>query len=275
MRKKNEKIQNSDDIDEESSQEESLEIDDKISSSESDNLTDSDTQESDGEAADSSIQFALMANSSASTDSFEQVYTDCSSSQSDCFNCVDLRSKVLAYQKHNSDLMTDLDLCIEANKVLKSNEKDFQNKIDLLNRQLHEAEIAVLNKQDAITSYLNTINEIKKKLALVECDYETLGQKLKSYESSSYIIEHMISRGTDKGKEQVNYQKCPPPILNAFVNTPNDKDVKDFQVTTPLVVDPISLSENQSSSQTKDSRVDGIVEDWVSDSEDESEYSSK
>ncbi|KAD2805416.1 hypothetical protein E3N88_38793 [Mikania micrantha] len=268
-------IQNSEDLDEESSQEYSLVIDDKTSSSESDSLTDSDTQESDCEADDSSTQFALMANSSASTDSSEQVYTDCSSSQSDCFNCVDLRSKVLAYQKHNSDLMTDLDLCIEANKVLKSNEKDFQNKIDLLNRQLHEAEIAVLNKQDAITSYLNTINEIKKKLALVECDYETLGQKLKSYESSSYIIEHMISRGTDQGKEQVNYHCCPPPILNAFVNTPNDKDVKDFQVTTPLVIDPVCLNTNQSLSQTQESRVDGIVEDWVSDSEDESENSPK
>ncbi|KAD4586293.1 hypothetical protein E3N88_23894 [Mikania micrantha] len=265
-------IQQVEDQSEESTLEESKMNDDKASSSESDSVTDSDTQDSDAETDDSTTQFALMVNSSASSES-EQVYTDCSSSHSECFTCVDLRSKVLAYQTHNSNLMNDLDLCIEANKVLKSNEKDFQAKIDILNRQLHEAEIAVLNKQDAITSYLNSINEIKKKLAIVECDYETLGQKLKSYESSSYIIEHMISRGTDQGKEKVNYQNCPPPILNAFVNTPNDKDVKDFQVTTPLVIDPVDLSTNQSSSKTEGSRVDGVVEDWVSDSEDESEYS--
>ncbi|KAL8255141.1 hypothetical protein R6Q59_033362 [Mikania micrantha] len=82
-------------------------------------MTDSDTPDSDSEVDESSTQFALMANSSASSES-EQVYTDCSSSHSDCFNCVDLRSKVLAYQKHNSDLLNDLDLCIEANKILKS-----------------------------------------------------------------------------------------------------------------------------------------------------------
>ncbi|KAL8200080.1 hypothetical protein R6Q57_011419 [Mikania cordata] len=141
-----------------------------------------------------------MVNSSATpaaSSQSDQVSDECSSSLTICFNCVDLDSKVLAYQKHNTHLISDLNQCIEANKVLKSKEKDFKVKIELLNRQLHEAEIAVLNKQDAITSYLNTINEIKKKLAIVECDYETLGKNLKSYESSSYIIEHMISKGTD------------------------------------------------------------------------------
>ncbi|KAL8225916.1 hypothetical protein R6Q57_018473 [Mikania cordata] len=215
-----------------------------------------------------------MANTSASTGT-DQVDEECSSLHSKCFSCVDLESKVLAYQTHNTSLVCDLNQCIDANKVLKSNEKDFQAKIELLNRQLYEAEIAVLNKQDAITSYLNTINEIKKNLAIVECDYETLAQKLQSYESSSYIIEHMISKGTDqkkKGKE--NYQKCPPPILNSFVNSPDDKYVKYFQVKTPLVIDPIGMITDEGSSLSEESFVEGTVEDWVSDSEDESDNSS-
>ncbi|KAL8209521.1 hypothetical protein R6Q57_006253 [Mikania cordata] len=185
------------------------------------------------------VQFAMMENTSTSTES-DQVDDECSSSHSKCYNCVDLETK-----------------------------------IELLNRQLHEAEIVVLNKQDAINSYLNTINEIKKKLAMVECDYETLGQKLKSYKSSSYIIEHMISKGTDlKGKGKESYQHCPSPILNSFVNSPDDKDVKDFQVKTPLVIDPIGMITEEGSSLSEESFVEGIVEDWVSDSKDESDVSS-
>ncbi|KAL8223167.1 hypothetical protein R6Q57_020566 [Mikania cordata] len=230
---------------------------------------------------DPPTQYALMVNSFATptaSSQSDQVSVECSSVCSSCFTCVDLRSKVLSYQIHNSAFISDLNQCLEANKVLKANEKDFQSKIDLLNRQLHVAEIAVLNKQDAITSFLNTINELKKKLATVECDYETLGQKLKSYESSSYIIEHMINKGDDhkdKGKGTINYQRCPPPILNSFVNTPNDKDVNDFQVKTPLVIDPIGMVTDEGSSLSTDYFVDGLVEDWVSNSEDESDDSSE
>ncbi|KAD2392849.1 hypothetical protein E3N88_39826 [Mikania micrantha] len=247
----------------------------ETSGSESESLSDSDTlADSDADFEESPTQFALMVNSSA-TPAATSLSDECSSSCSSCFNCVDLNSKVLSYQNHNAALISDLNQCIEVNKVLKSNEKDFQAKIELLNRQLHEAEIAFLNKQDAITSYLNTINEIKKKLAIVECDYETLGQKLKSYESASYIIEHMISKGTDhKDKGKVSYQHCPPPILNSFVNSPDDKDVKDFQVKTPLVIDPIGMITDEGSSLSEESLVDGLVEDWVSDSEDESDNSS-
>ncbi|KAL8257482.1 hypothetical protein R6Q59_029523 [Mikania micrantha] len=272
-------IQKMDDFNGENNSEKAQIKIEETSGSESESLSDSDTQsDSDADIEDSVTQFALMVNSFAipnASSQSDQVSQECSSSSSRCFNCVDLDSKVLAYQNHNSALISDLNQCIEANKVLKSNEKDFQSKIELLNRQLHEAEIAVLNKQDAITSYLNTINEIKKKLAIVECDYETLGQKLKSYESSSYIIEHMISKGTDqKGKGKMSYQHCPPPILNSFVNSPDDKDVKDFQVKTPLVIDPIGMITDEGFSLSEESFVEGIVEDWVSDSEDESDYSS-
>ncbi|KAL8246428.1 hypothetical protein R6Q59_007644 [Mikania micrantha] len=240
----------------------------ETSGSESESISDSDTQaDYDADLEEHVTQFALIVNTSvtpANSSQSDQVSDNCSFSHSRCFNCVNLDSKVLAYQKHNADLISDLNQCIEANKVLKSNEKDFQAKIELLNRQLHEAEIAFLNKQDAITSYLNIINEIKKKLAIVECDYETLGQKLKSYESSSYIIVHMISKGTDqKGKGKVNYQQCPPPILNSFVNSPDDKDVKNFHVKTSLVIDPIGMITDEGSSLSEESFVEGIVKDWV------------
>ncbi|KAL8224023.1 hypothetical protein R6Q57_019498 [Mikania cordata] len=241
------------------SSEEGKNLQEDLSGSESETSSDSDTcSYSTSESEEQTVQFALMANTSLATES-NQVVNECSSSHSKCFGCVDMESKVLAYQTHNEALICDLSLCIDANKVLKSNEKDFQAKIELLNRQLHEAEIAVLNKQDAITSYLNTINEIKKKLAIVECDYETLAQKLKSYESSYYIIEHMISKGTDqreKGTE--NYKNCPPPILNSFVNSPDDKDVKDFQVKTPLKIkSPETSVAKTSDKTTSDDKDDG------------------
>ncbi|KAD5318304.1 hypothetical protein E3N88_18250 [Mikania micrantha] len=272
-------IQKLDDQHEENTSGEAQLSEEETSSSESESLSDSDTlADADADIEEPVTQFSLMVNSSANpaaSSQSDKASDDCSSHLSTCFKCVDLDSKVLAYQTHNAALISDLNQCIEANIVLKSNEKYFQAKIELLNRQLHEAEIAVLNKQDAITSYLNTINEIKKKLAIVKCDYETLGQNLKSYESSSYIIEHMISKGTDqKGKGKVSYQHCPPPILNSFVNSPDDKDVKDFQVKTLLVIDPIGMIADKGSSLSEESFVERIVEDYVSDSEDESDDSS-
>ncbi|KAL8265551.1 hypothetical protein R6Q59_023681 [Mikania micrantha] len=211
------------------------------------------------------IHFSQSSSSSSSQKENHQTITS--------LNTKNFDKVTVEIDKEHMGLLSTL--CIEANTVLKSNEKDFQAKIELLNRQLHEAEIAVLNKQDAITSYHNTINEIKKKLAIVECDYETLGQKLKSYESASYIIEHMISKGADhKDKGKVSYQHCPPLILNNFVNSLDDKDVKDFQVKTPLVIDPIGMITDEDSSLSEESLVDGLVEDWVSDSEDESDNSS-
>ncbi|KAL8200258.1 hypothetical protein R6Q57_011597 [Mikania cordata] len=234
------------------------------SGSESESSSDSDTYaDSISEVDEQTFQFAMMANTSVSTES-DQVVDECCASHSKCFNCIVLKSKVLAYQNHNVALISDLNQCIDANKVLKSNEKDFQAKIKLLNKQLHEAEIAVLNKQDDVTSYLNTINETKKNFSIVECDYETLAQKLTSYESSSYIIERMISKGTyQKGKGKESYLHFPPPILNSFVNSPDDKDVKVFQVKTALVIDPIGMITDEGSSLSEESFVEGIVEDWV------------
>ena len=197
-----------------------------------------------------------------------QVNFDSDSQNDRCSNCDESDKKVEAYKKHNTDLVLDLNACVEANKVLKDNELAFKKKIDVLNRQVHELEIVVLNKQDDITFYLNTIDDIKKKHALLQVDYDTLNQKLKSYASSSYIIEHMVSKRTGPKNAGIGYNACPPPVLNTMVNTPNDDPIVDHEVKTPLVIDPV---ENKSSetkindngaSTSGSQQIDGLVEDW-------------
>ncbi|KAL8249584.1 hypothetical protein R6Q59_006452 [Mikania micrantha] len=168
-------IQKIDESSEEITSEEAKTCLEESSGSESESTSDLDTQgDSVAELKEPATHFAMTVNTSATSQS-EQVFDECSSSHSRCFNCIDLE----------------------------------------------------------ITSYLNTINGTKKKLAIVEYDYETLSQKLKSYERSSYIIEHMISNGTDQaGKSKdTKYNHCPPPVLNC----------KGFQVKIPLVIDPIGI----------------------------------
>ena len=62
----------------------------------------------------------------------------------------------------NTNLVNDLSVCVDVNKVLKENEQSFKEKIDVLKRQVHELIITVLNKQDAITFYINTIDSLKR-----------------------------------------------------------------------------------------------------------------
>ncbi|KAL8228403.1 hypothetical protein R6Q57_015987 [Mikania cordata] len=137
-------IQKTDDSSEESTSRVAHISLEETSSSESESMSDSDIQtDYDADLEEPVTQFSLMVNSStnqAASSQSDQVSDECSSSHSKCFNCVDLDSKVLAYQIHNADLISDLNQCIESDKVLKSNEKDFQAKIELLNRQLQEDE---------------------------------------------------------------------------------------------------------------------------------------
>ncbi|KAI3724984.1 hypothetical protein L1987_64754 [Smallanthus sonchifolius] len=109
-------------------------------------------------SSESTCSCAFMVKTSTgiqvNSDSFES-----ESESQPCLICDELEKKVEALKSHNTDLITDLTGCLEANCVLKGNELAFKNKIDLLNRQVHELEICVLNKQNAITFYLNTIDE--------------------------------------------------------------------------------------------------------------------
>ncbi|KAI3801964.1 hypothetical protein L1987_30084 [Smallanthus sonchifolius] len=221
-------------------------------------------------SSESTCSCAFMVKTSTgiqvNSDSFES-----ESESQPCLICDELEKKVETLKSHNTDLIADLTNCLEANRVLKGNELAFKNKIDLLNRQVHELEICVINKQNAITFYLNTIDETKKKLALVECDYETLNQKLKSYSNSAYILDYMISRSPGKKNAGFRYKNCPPPVLNTMVNTPDDSLIIDFKVKTPLVVDPTENKISQpkvndnGASTSKSQCVDGMVEEWDED----------
>jgi hypothetical protein len=181
---------------------------------------------------------------------------------------------------HNKNLVFDLENCLDANRVLKANETDFEIKIKSLTTDVSELSKTVLNKQDAINSYIKTIDQLKRELVLTKCDYETLKQQLDNYSSSSYVLDHMIRpQGTESSNKPVSYNRCPPPVRNNLNKLPEENDITKFVVTTPLVVDPnevngesSSASENKSADCFHNAYVEGVVEDCSdSDSERESE----
>ena len=164
-------------------------------------------------------------------------------SKPDYLNCLDHQGHITCLKEHNQNLVDDLTRCTEANRVLKSNENDFKHKIKALTKDLSEIKKLVVNKQDTIYAYLDTIDQTKRLLATTQCDFETLKKNLESYSNSSYIIDHIVKSQITKGSNHgVGYNACPPPIHNNFTKIPNEDKIIDFQVTTPLVVDPCDLT---------------------------------
>ena len=166
---------------------------------------------------------------------------------------------------YNACLVRDLSDCNEANRVLKENEKTQKTNFDKLKREVHDLEVTILNNQDSITYYLNVIDELKKKHALLEVDYDTLNQKLKSYASSSYIIEHMVSKREESKHAGIGYHACPPPLNNVFSSPINDDPITGFQVKAPLTVEPteikVSKKKNSEGCTKRVLKFDGEVED--------------
>ena len=88
--------------------------------------------------------------------------------------------------------MHDLSKCSQANKVLKENEAVLTKTIKDLKTQVHDYDVTVIRKEKDITFYLGQINEVKKKLASLQVDHETLNHKLNSYVSSSSIMNQIV-----------------------------------------------------------------------------------
>ena len=68
----------------------------------------------------------------------------------------------MKHKAHNKDLVNELTKLKEAYDVLNKSEKEFKQTIKALKDDEHELKITVLHKQDAINSYIEEINELKK-----------------------------------------------------------------------------------------------------------------
>lgn len=164
-------------------------------------------------------------------------------SKPSCLKCLEYEGHIVLLKAHNQNLVDDLTSCTEPNRVLKSNENDFKNRIKTLTKEVSELKKTVLKKQDAIFAYLDSIDETKRELANAHSDFETLKGKLKSYSNSSYVLDHIVkSQNTKEPNHCVGYNACPPPIYNNFTKLPDEDKITEFKVTTPLVVGHLLMS---------------------------------
>lgn len=165
---------------------------------------------------------------------------------------------------------------LNANLVIKEKERSLNKVIETLKSQVHDLTCTVSLKQKAINSYLDTIDSLKREKETIKIDYETLDQKLKSYASSSYILEHMIMDRKGLKNEGLGYNNCPPPLRNEFMYTPLD-DTQECLRSTPTAP---KVDERLDTPKNKDKEVDmaessdfveGIPVDCTTDSDSEYE----
>ncbi|GKA66628.1 hypothetical protein Tco_0766436 [Tanacetum coccineum] len=225
------------------------------------------------QAEESPTNFALLAYSSTSSNSKVSTDLNCSSS---CLENV----KILKEQ--NEKLLKDLRTSkinvityktglesVEARLlVYKKNESVYEEDIKLLKRENYLKEVA--------------ITELRRKLELAQKQKDEIQLTIEKYENSSKSLSKLIDcQIVDKCKTSLGYNAVPPPYKGNFFPPKHDlsfSGIEEF-VNEPIVSDPTVKKHVVETSEAKASvdkpkvvkKNNGalIIEDWVSDSEEE------
>ncbi|GJY09150.1 hypothetical protein Tco_0377335 [Tanacetum coccineum] len=229
------------------------------------------------QADEAPTNFALMAYSSISSNSEVSIESVCSSS---CLENV----KILKEQ--NEQLLKDLrtskinDIAyktgleyVEARiKVHKKNESVYEDDIKLLKREILARD--------------NAIIELKRKLELIQKQKDEIQLTVENFENSSKNLNKLIDyQIVDKCKTGLGYNAVPPPYTGNFMPPKPDllfSGLEEFLnepiVSEPIVKKPENSEAKASEAKPKEVRKNNgalIIEDWVSDSEDEAELKPK
>ncbi|GJR98137.1 hypothetical protein Tco_0270311 [Tanacetum coccineum] len=223
--------------------------------------------------------FALMAYSSISSNSEVSIESVCSSS---CLNNV----KMLKEQ--NEQLIKDLRkarIDVVAFQIgLKSVEARI--KVHKKNKVVYEEDIKDL-KSD-ILARDNAIVKLKRKLDLAQKEKNGIQFTVENFENSSNSLSKLINNQiVDKCKNGLGYNVVPPPYTRNFMPPRPDLTYPDLSkyVSETIVSKSVASEHVDESSEYKASEVKlkevrknngaPIIEDWVSDSEDEAELKPK
>ncbi|GJR69162.1 hypothetical protein Tco_0015227 [Tanacetum coccineum] len=217
--------------------------------------------------------FALMAYSSTSSNSEISTNSNCSSS---CLENV----KILKEQ--NEQLLKDLRTSkinaityktglesVEARLLwYKKNKSVYEEDIKVLKREIHLREVA--------------ITELRRKLELAQKQKDEIQLTVEKYENSSKSLSKLIDcQIVDKCKTGLGYNAVPPPYTGNFMPPkPNlsffglEEFVNEPIVSEPTVKKPVVETSEAKASADKPKAVKKnngapIIEDWVSDSEEE------
>ncbi|GJY28063.1 ribonuclease H-like domain-containing protein [Tanacetum coccineum] len=223
------------------------------------------------QAEEGPTNFALMAYFSTSSNSEVSTDSNCSSS---CLENV----KILKEQ--NEQLLKDLRTSklntiayktglesVEARLlVYKKNESVYEEDIKLLKREIYLKEVA--------------ITELRRKLELAQKQKDEIQLTVEKFENSSKNLNKLLDcQIVDKCKTGLGYNAVPPPYTGNFMPPKHDLSGLEEFVNEPIVNEPtvkksvVETSEAKASADkpkvVRKNNGAPIIEDWVSDSEEE------
>ncbi|GJX82579.1 ribonuclease H-like domain-containing protein [Tanacetum coccineum] len=211
--------------------------------------------------AEEGPNYALMAYSSSSSDSEVSNNSNCSKS---CLKTVEtLKSQYDQLHKDfkKSELMvlaykSGLESVEEKLEVYKANESIYSQDIKVLKFEIECKDIA--------------IRELRKKLEIAQKEKDGIQFNVDKFENASKSLNKLIeSQIVDNCKKGLGYNAVPPPYTGNFMPPTPDLSFTglDEFVNKPVVEN--RKSDEEVSKVVRKSNDSPIIEDWVSDSEEE------
>ncbi|GJS29899.1 hypothetical protein Tco_0490519 [Tanacetum coccineum] len=219
------------------------------------------------QAEEGLTNFALIDYSSrSSTSSTNSEASNDSNCCSSCLECVkDLKEQ-------NKQLVKDLKTArisvvsyktglesVEASLlVFKKNESVYEEDIKLLKREIYLRDL--------------DITELKRKLELATKEKDKVQLTVQKFENSSKNLSKLLDRQImNKFKTRLGYNVVPPPYTGNFMPPKSDLDypsLDDFVDVNESVVEKPTVETNETETSRKENGA-LIIEDWVSDSDEE------
>ncbi|GJU59557.1 putative ribonuclease H-like domain-containing protein [Tanacetum coccineum] len=223
------------------------------------------------QAEEGPTNFALMAYSSTSSNSEVSTDSNCSSS------CLE---NVKSLKEQNEQLLKDLRASkinaityktglesVEARLlVYKKNEFVYEDDIKVLKCEIHLREVA--------------ITELRRKLELVQKQKDEIQLTVENFKNSSKNLSKLINcQIVNKCKIGLGYNVVPPPYTGNFMPPKPDLSFSGLEefVNEPIVSEPIKTVAENSEAKISEGKTKAIkknndaliIEDWVSNSEEE------
>nr|GEX66634.1 hypothetical protein [Tanacetum cinerariifolium] len=150
--------------------------------------------------------------------------------------------------------------------VYKKNEDIFEENIKILKLDIHLRD--------------NSLTELRKKLEKAEKERDEIKITLEKFENSSKTLNKMLdSQVNDKYKIGIGYHAVLPPYTGNFMPLKHDlilADVGEYVVSEFVTsVHAVATNEVKSSKSKPKYVSEPLIEDWVSDSEDENKTKTK
>ncbi|GKA21198.1 ribonuclease H-like domain-containing protein [Tanacetum coccineum] len=223
------------------------------------------------QAEEGPTNFALMAysstNSSSSTNSEVSNNSNCFSS---CLECVkDLKEQneqlvkdLRTARKSVVSYKTGLESVEDRLLVFKKNESVYEEDIKLLKREIYLRDLDIV--------------ELKRKLELAIKEKDEVQLTVKKFKNSSKSLsKHLESQIIDNCKTGLGYNVVPPPYTGNFMPPKLDLvylSLDDFVEVNESVSEPVVEKPTVKTNEPKNARKENgapIIEDWVSESEEE------